>query len=217
MTKPIYTHPKSIKLNITENKFEIIWRRINFYVILMILLTTIWNCFIFITSMDDLKNKMFLELFPIPGIHILIGLYLTYYNLAILFNKLEITIKNNKIIIRDLIIPMGHKRKIDLAEIIQFESIKQTYINRKRQPTFQINYILKTGKRKNLIYGFHEKEESDFIVSKLNSYLGLEKDTGKNIGYMSLDTPREILSNFYIVLGCSIVLIILSILSNIYL
>lgn len=183
------TIPKSIEVN-SGSHLHIIWRRYNSSVYFMMLFSLIWMTFILSISFDDIKHGRLLEIFPIPGIHLFLGIYFIFYSVATLLNKIEIKLDNNLIYVTDLNIPLGNNRKLDLKSVKQFVSVKQTYIYR-RKPTFQVNCIFNDEKRKNLLFGLYTREESDYIVSQLNTYLGLKDDNGEDDSYMSLDTPRE--------------------------
>lgn len=189
--------PISIEFNKNTDHFNLRWKRFHSSVYLMILFSLIWNTFTFIYIYDKIKISNVFAIFPVPGIHMIIGIYISYYCIAILFNKLDISITNNFIYVKDLNVPLGINKKINFNNIIKFEAIKQTYIyNRKR--TYQINYILHDERRINLIYGLYNIDECSFIVKELNSYLNMEPDNGENSELMSLDTPREFLPLFII-------------------
>lgn len=105
------------------------------------------------------------KLFPL--IHVTVGLYISYTTVTMFINRIKIIVTPYAIEIKDLPLPLGNTKSVELVDVANFYPYENSSIFNKKN-TFSV-YIKKNNEKdKKIIRGLYTYQESKFIASKLN-------------------------------------------------
>ncbi|HAM36277.1 MAG TPA: hypothetical protein DEB40_09455 [Elusimicrobia bacterium] len=119
------------------------------------------------------KAPLLMVLFPLG--HLGVGVFLTYVTAAGFVNRTFVRAGTDRLSIRHLPLPWPGQREISRTEIEQLfcsEKIGRTR-NGSSTASYQVEALLRGGKRVKLVSGLDKPEQALFIEQKIESYLGI--------------------------------------------
>ncbi len=163
------------------SELRISWRWAGWGTLIMIPFFIFWNAITFpLGSMLSEGGSFFsdpLSYFPIPGIHMLIGILGPIYILILLVNRTTIVANKRHLIVKSHPIPWGRKRRFQTSEIQQlFVSKTQKSSKKNTWDVPELQLITKNGTRHRLLTGNREVEFADYetLRQQISNALNIE-------------------------------------------
>jgi hypothetical protein len=134
-----------------------------------------WDSFLFFwysMALGGDKAPWIAIVFPVG--HVAVGIGLTYYVVASLLNKTDLTISPAKVTVSSYPIPWGARKEVDTGDIVNVR-VKYTSSNN-GNPSYGIRYTNRNNREKSLIRGGLSDDQAEFIVYHLRKILNLKED-----------------------------------------
>jgi hypothetical protein len=123
-------------------------------------------------ALDGGKVPWMAVVFPVG--HVAVGVGLTYYAIASLFNKTDISISPEKVTVSSHPVPWGPRKEVSTEDIVDVR-VKHTSSNN-RKSSYGIRYRSKNNREKSLIRGGLSDDQAEFIEYHLRKVLNLKDD-----------------------------------------
>jgi hypothetical protein len=116
-------------------------------------------------------SPLIMKVFPIG--HLAVGVGLTYYVIAALFNRTRIQVISGMLTIRHGPVPWSGNVALPSTDIDQIYSTEHVNRGRGTSVTYAVNAMLADGRKLKLLSGLTEAEQALFIEQKLEDTLGI--------------------------------------------
>ena len=166
--------PESLELIRHPDYIEIVRSWFGWHIIFLVFFCVFWDGFLFFWyAMAFEEGNIIMLLFPV--LHMVAGVGLTYYTLAVWKNKTYIYASQLKISIFHKPFPWFGNTELMVAEL------KQLYVKEKvsrgkngSTVTYELHAILKSDKDRKLIGGLPEPGQAQYIEQELEKYLRIK-------------------------------------------
>lgn len=165
--------PERMDILTRMNELVIIRRWRSWQVLPLILFAIAWDSFLIFWYANALSAKntpWLMVVFPIG--HVAVGLCLTYFVIASLFNKTELTLSADRVCVKTAPLPWLHNQTLKASDI------RSVWVQRtgktNGQARFEVRFRNPENRSKKLISGL-DGEQAAFIEHHLNATLGLSQ------------------------------------------
>lgn len=164
-----------------DGALNISWRWGGMRSLTLLIFFAIWNSLIFSADFGfdgdvDFWSHLW-TLFPIPAIHMLVGILGPFYVLTQVINRTTITATSQRLTVKHHPIPWGKKHSFPVNDIEQlFVSKTHRSSKKKSWEVPELQLITKTGARHRLLKGSKGVEFSDYeaLRQQLSNTLGIK-------------------------------------------
>lgn len=165
------------KIDLIPGLSNVVIRRrwLSWTVVPILIFAVAWDSFLFFwysQALSSPNTPWLMIVFPIG--HLAVGIGITYYAVATLFNITEITIDASVITVISRPFPWGRKRVVPCAEItdtrIKFSS------NNNNQTSYKILFTNRANREKLLVGGGLNDDQAEYIEFKIRQMLGLKDE-----------------------------------------
>lgn len=163
------------------SELRISWRWSGWSTLIMIPFFIFWNSMVFpLGSLFSGGSSFFsdpLSYFPVPGVHILVGILGPIYILIRLINRTTIVANKRHLIVKNHPIPWGKKHRFRAGDIQQlFVSKTQKSKKKTTWNVPELQLVTKNGMRHCLLTGNEEVEFADYetLRQQLSNALNIE-------------------------------------------
>jgi hypothetical protein len=174
MRTPVSTIPEGLDLINDDNGTTIrkVW--LTWLVAPLAIFAVFWDSFLFFWYSKALAqpNTEFMALF-FPIGHVAVGIGITYYVVASLFNKTDVVISLSGIKVSTGPFPWFGDRNIQREEITDI-IVRERSGNRNRR-TYTVMYVDFSKKERKLIASIPESDQAEFIAQTIRDTTGIRK------------------------------------------
>ena len=174
MRTPSSTIPEGLELineadGITIRKVWLTW-----LIAPLAIFALVWDGFLFFWYAQALSqpNTPFMILF-FPIAHIAVGVGITYYVVASLFNKTDVVISLSGIKVSTYPVPWFGNKEVKREEITDI-IVRERIGNRNRR-TYAIMYVDFSRKERKLVASIPESDQAEFIAQTIRDATGIRK------------------------------------------
>lgn len=175
--KTIASQPNKMTVNRSAEGLVISWRWFGRQTIFMIFFAGFWNVVAWSIGASILKNGEFnLFFLLIPGLHLILGIWLIYTVLRGLFNKTTITINEQHISVQTKPLPShGAYKEFYTAKIKRIHVYRNTHESDEggTSYTYDIFLTTTTHSSERLLHPLDNRDEALFLAQTINRYLNL--------------------------------------------
>lgn len=197
--------PDKISVEESVQGLSIVYRWFSWGYIFLMVFAIIWDCllaFFYAIMISSGTAPGFAYVFPL--LHVIVGVFITYYALAGLMNKTIVEVSRHEISVRFRPLPWPGARKVDRRDVRQL--FVQEKANRGKNGTtytYSVVMLDRSDHRTKLVSDLDEPEQAKFIEDKIESYLQIQNQpvegeyNPQEGGYISpIKLFREMLTAF---------------------
>jgi len=167
--------PDKIEIHFHNDYMHIARKWFDWKIVLVAAFAVIWDFFIFgdFLSKNEETELLLGKLFLMT--HFVVGVGITYYALAGLFNKTDIYVSREAIQIKHKPLPwLGNKRLIatELKQLYGKEVIRSH--NFGNRVVYEVHTLISNGQNIKLLGGLETSEQALYIEQEIEKYLGIE-------------------------------------------
>lgn len=171
------------KLDVTTGFNDITFTRkwLGWQVIPLAIFCVVWDSIIFVVYSSILHSKhpnWLAVLFPVG--HIAVGLFLTYYVIATLFNRTGVSVSPECIRVKTYPIYWGSERRIKIEDIT--DTRMKSSVNNNNQNSFGVFYRNKENREKPIIRGGLTDDQAAYINFQIRKLIGLGNGENADVG-----------------------------------
>lgn len=163
------------KIDVIANPSEFIIRQkwLGWEILPLAIFCVVWDSFLFFwysIALGDEKAPWIAIVFPFG--HVALGIGLTYYVIANIFNKTDLLISPEKVTVTSYPIPWGPKKEVNTNDIVDIR-VKHTS-NNNWKSSYGIRYRNRGNREKSLIRGGLNDDQAAFIDYHIRKILNLK-------------------------------------------
>jgi hypothetical protein len=175
VTPPELRRPKPDRLKVEDDGVNrrICYRWFRPAFLFLVVFCVFWDGFLFVwysIAFTDANAPLMMKVFPI--LHVLVGVFLTYYVLCTLVNRTVIEVGEDAVSVRHGPLPAGSSQRVDTAEIVQIYC-EEGVVQGRNGASFYYNVhaLLKEDRSIKLLRNLQDKDLALFIEQQLEEWL----------------------------------------------
>lgn len=167
--------PDKIDLLVSPSEITIRRKWLGWEVVPLAIFCVAWDSFLFFwysMALGGGKAPWIAIVFPVG--HVAVGVGLTYYVIASIFNTTDLLISASKVTVWSYPIPWGARKEVNTDDIVDVR-IKFTSSNNGRS-SYGVRYRNRANREKSLIRGGLNDDQAEFIEYHMRKTLNLTND-----------------------------------------
>jgi hypothetical protein len=143
-------------------------------IIPLALFAIVWDGFLFFwygVALTRSHPPLIMILFPLG--HVAIGVGITYFVVASLFNKTDIIISNSSVRVITAPLPWVGNKEVQVSEITDL--VVRTRTGNKGGRTFAVMYVDRARKERKLATWISEEDQAEFVAQTIRNRIGLKE------------------------------------------
>lgn len=172
--RPEVPLPPKFRVERLPSGTRISWRWFTPAALFLAFFCVFWDGFLVVWYGMALAGGAPVAMILFPLIHVAVGVGLTYLTLGMFLNSTTVSVEKGAVVIRHAPLPWPGNRTLGRADVGQlFCAEKVTRGKNGVTVTYEVNVVLKTGKRLAILKGL-EQDQALYVEQALERQLGIE-------------------------------------------
>jgi hypothetical protein len=166
--------PENIRIEHRADGLTLSYRWFSAKFIFLALFCLFWDGFLVFWYGIALSQDAPWIMLVFPLLHLAVGVFLTYYTVAGIYNRTIITVGQGKLSIQHAPLPWPGSRVLQASEISQLYCEETTSRGRNGpQTSYRLSAVTSDNKKINLLTGFDSPDSARFLERQVEEWLGI--------------------------------------------
>jgi predicted RNA-binding Zn-ribbon protein involved in translation (DUF1610 family) len=173
----LLAQPREVQVQKKGQTLSLSWRWFRWPIVFLIFFCIAWDsflCFWYATALSTHMGAMgwFMVIFPIA--HVAVGVGLTYYTLASLFNRTTVRLDRETFSVQHDPVPWPGEVKVAVGELEQLyckEKVNRSSDGDSR--SYKLCAVLKNGRQIDLVSNLESPDIASFLEQQIENWLGI--------------------------------------------
>ena len=173
-SRPKVPMPDRYEVNQSAGTIEISWRWARLMALFLIPFTVAWDSFMVFWYVTAATEGAPWIMFVFPMAHTAVGVGMTWYCLATLFNTTSLTVGHGQLSVRHHPLYWPGRVKVATSDLDQLYARKRVTRSKNGTSTrYELHAVLKSGKSKRLVRSLTELEQALWLEQEIEAALGI--------------------------------------------